>query len=115
VLDDKEIVLIILAAQKIGDPYSGIIELLVLTGQRRKEVARLTWEELDFEQRIWTIPTLRTKNGKSHVVHLSEQALTVLNRMERRGPFEIRARLKTLVSWKSTIFGVAIPSRSGHD
>jgi integrase len=87
VLDDKEIVLIILAARKIGDPYSGIIELLVLTGQRRKEVARLSWEELDFEKRIWTIPKLRTKNGKEHVVHLSEEAIAVLNRMERRGPF----------------------------
>jgi integrase len=87
VLDDNEIVLIILAARKIGDPYSGIIELLVLTGQRRKEVARLSWEELDFEKRIWTIPKLRTKNGKEHVVHLSEEAIAVLNRMERRGPF----------------------------
>jgi integrase len=87
VLDDKEIVLIILAARKIGDPYSGIIELLVLTGQRRKEVARLSWEELDFEKRTWTIPKLRTKNGKEHVVHLSEEALAVLNRMERRGPW----------------------------
>jgi integrase len=87
VLDDREIVLIILAARKIGDPYSSIIEFLVLTGQRRKEVARLTWDELDFERRTWTIPTLRTKNGKAHVVHLSEQALAVLNRMERRGPF----------------------------
>jgi integrase len=87
VLDDNEIVLIILAARKIGDPYSGIIELLVLTGQRRKEVARLNWEELDFEKRIWTIPKLRTKNGKEHVVHLSEEAIAVLNRMERRGPF----------------------------
>jgi integrase len=87
VLDDNEIVLIILAARKIGDPYSGIIELLVLTGQRRKEVARLSWEELDFEKRTWTIPKLRTKNGKEHVVHLSEEAIAVLNRMERRGPF----------------------------
>lgn len=87
VLDDNEIVLIILAARKIGDPYSGIIELLVLTGQRRKEVARLSWEELEFEKRTWTIPKLRTKNGKEHVVHLSEEAIAVLNRMERRGPF----------------------------
>src|SRR5262249_1554871 len=87
VLDDKEIVSIILAARKIGTPYGGIIEFLVLTGQRRKEVARLTWDELDFEERIWAIPAVRTKNGKAHVVHLSEQAITALNGMERRGRF----------------------------
>jgi integrase len=87
VLDDKELASIILAARRIGDPYSGIIELLALTGQRRKEVARLTWEELDLVQRTWVLPKMRTKNAKEHAVHLSEEALAVLNRMERRGPF----------------------------
>ncbi len=50
VLDDKELAQVILAAKKMGDPYGGIIELLALTGQRREEVARLTWQELDLVQ-----------------------------------------------------------------
>ena len=87
VLDDKELASIILAARRIGDPYSGIIELLALTGQRRKEVARLAWEELDLVQRTWVLPKMRTKNAKEHLVHLSGEALSVLNRTERRGPF----------------------------
>jgi integrase len=87
VLDDKELASIILAARRIGDPYSGIIELLALTGQRRKEVARLAWEELDLVQRTWVLPKMRTKNAKEHLVHLSNEAVTVLDRMERRGPF----------------------------
>ena len=87
VLDDQELAQVILAARKIGGPYGGIVELLALTGQRREEVARLTWEELDLEQRVWTIPKSRTKNAKEHVVHLSEQSMAVLKRADKRGPF----------------------------
>ena len=87
VLDDQELAQVILAARKVGGPYGGIVELLALTGQRREEVARLTWQELDLEQRIWTLPKSRTKNAKQHAVHLSEQSLGVLMRASKRGPF----------------------------
>ena len=86
VLDDQELAQVILAAREVGGPYGGIVELLALTGQRREEVARLSREELDLEQRIWTIPKSRTKNAKAHVVHLSEQSIDVLKRAHRRGP-----------------------------
>src|SRR3954454_10417749 len=86
VLDDRELARVILAARKIGGPYGGIVELLALTGQRREEVAGQAWEELDAVQRIWTIPKARTKNAKAHIVHLSRQALTVLERADQRGP-----------------------------
>src|SRR3954467_1019106 len=85
VLTDAELSHVILAARKIGGPYGAIVELLALTGQRREEVACLHWEELDLVQRIWTIPKARTKNAKAHIVHLSRQALTVLERADRRG------------------------------
>ena len=55
--------------------------------QRREEVARLQWAELDLARRIWTIPKSRTKNAKAHVVHLSEQSLAVLKRADRNSPF----------------------------
>jgi integrase len=86
-LDDQELAKVILAARQISGPYSGIVEFLALTGQRRDEVGGLTWNELDLAQRIWMIPKARTKNAKAHVVHLSEQSMAVLKRLERRGPF----------------------------
>src|ERR1700692_594508 len=55
-------------------PYGGIVELLALTGQRRQEVSRLKWDELDEKSRTWSIPGSRTKNKKAHIQHLSEQA-----------------------------------------
>jgi len=36
-------------------------------------------------QRVWTIPKSRTKNAKSHIVHLSDQSVGVLKRADRRG------------------------------
>jgi integrase len=86
VLDDEELARVILAARQIGGPYGGVVEFLALTGQRREEVAGLQWEELDLARRIWTIPKSRTKNAKTHLVHLSEQALAVLKRADRNGP-----------------------------
>src|SRR5499433_752314 len=87
VLNDQELAQVILAARKIGGSYGGIVELLALTGQRREEVARLRWEELDLARRVWTLPKSRTKNAKAHVVHLSEQAMAVLKRAGQRGPY----------------------------
>ena len=85
ILDDKELADVILAARKMGGPYGGIVDLLALTGQRREEVAQMTWDELDLSQRNWVIPKSRAKNKKAHIVHLSDQALAVLKRQNRQG------------------------------
>jgi integrase len=87
VLDDEELARVILAARQIGGPYGGIVEFLALTGQRREEVARLQWEELDLTQRLWTLPKSRTKNAKVHIVHLSGQSMAVLKHVNQRGPY----------------------------
>ena len=79
-------------ARQIGDQYAGIIELLALTGQRREEVAQMQWEELDISHQAWTIPKARTKNAKAHIVHLSNQSLTVLKRQNNRGPYVFSVR-----------------------
>jgi integrase len=86
VLSDEELASVILGARQIDERYGGIVELLALTGQRREEVAKLAWEELDFSQRVWTIPKHRTKNAKPHVVHLSDQSMAILQRIEKHGP-----------------------------
>jgi integrase len=87
VLDDNELAQVILAARKIAGAYGGIVELLALTGQRREEIARLQWEELDLARRLWTLPKSRTKNAKAHLVHLSEQSMAVLTHADHRGPY----------------------------
>jgi integrase len=87
ILTDGELARVVIAAREMGDPYGGIVELLALTAQRREEVARATSGEFDIEQRIWTLPKTRTKNGKPHIVHLSSPAIIVLKRVRTIGPF----------------------------
>ena len=55
-LTDVELASVLKAAREIGGPFGGIVELLALTGQRREEVARMTWVEIDLGTRIWTLP-----------------------------------------------------------
>ena len=56
VLTDGELARIIRAARQLGGPYGAIVEVLALTGQRRDEVARMSWDEVDLERRVWTLP-----------------------------------------------------------
>jgi integrase len=84
ILSDDELAKVILAARQIDVRYGGIVELLALTGQRREEVAKLAWEELDLKQRVWTIPKSRTKNAKPHIVQLSDQSIAILRRTQEQ-------------------------------
>jgi integrase len=84
-LTDAELVSALRAARSVGGPFGGIVELLALTGQRREEVARMTWDEVDFELGLWALAGARTKNGKGHVVHLSEPAAALLRSTPRLG------------------------------
>ncbi len=87
VLNDDELANVIRAARLMSSPYGAIVELLGLTGQRREEVACATWAEFDIEQCSWTIPKERSKNGRSHVVHLAAGSIAVLKKMPRRGSY----------------------------
>ena len=86
-MNDDELARIIAAARQIGGPYGGIVELLALTGQRREEVARCTWDEIDMGRRTWKLSSARTKNAKAHEVYLSDQAVAVLGRVDKTGAF----------------------------
>jgi integrase len=59
--------------------------MLMLTLQRRQEVATMQWTELDdlWNPTLWTVPGERAKNGKAHIVHLSEPARTILRYQPR--------------------------------
>jgi integrase len=46
---------------------------------------------VDLTRRIWTIPSSRTKNGKAHMVHLSQEAIAVLIGMQKIGQFVFSA------------------------
>jgi len=59
-----------------------VLRLLLLTLQRRGELALAEWREFDFKVRTWTIPDAHAKSGKGHVVPLSEWAIEELQKLK---------------------------------
>ena len=66
-------------------PFGAIVRLLTYTAQRRGEVVRMRWEEIDFKAALWTIPGDRTKNHRAHVVPLTASAMAIIARLPRVG------------------------------
>jgi integrase len=78
VLSEEELKAVWTAAGKLGEPYTGVIRLLVLTGQRLNEIAGLRWVEVNFSKKQIELPGWRTKNGLPHIVALSPAAIEIL-------------------------------------
>jgi integrase len=84
-LSDDELRWLWFAAHEIDWPFGPIAKLLLLTAQRRDEVAGMEWPELDLAKRMWVIPRHKVKNARAHEVHLSEAAVAVLQSVPRVG------------------------------
>jgi len=82
-LSDDELRLAWHAAGTLGWPWCEIYRLLILTGQRRSEVAHIPWSELNLAERTWIIPGARTKNGEPTLVPLSDSALEIFSGLPR--------------------------------
>jgi integrase len=82
-LSDAEIAEVWAAAGTLGYPFGPFYKLLILTLQRREEVAGMGWSEVSEDMARWTLPGARMKNGKPHIVHLSEAARAVLRSIPR--------------------------------
>lgn len=87
VLTDNEIRLIWKATAFYEGPFSSLWRLLLLTGQRRNEVAGAQWGELDLKSSAssWTIPGSRTKNGKTHKIPLPAEVVRIFEQLPRIG------------------------------
>ncbi|TZG25894.1 tyrosine-type recombinase/integrase [Sphingomonas montanisoli] len=79
VLTDDELRRIWLASANAGKLFGPVVRMLIATGQRREEVTRLDWKELDRARALWTLPADRAKNGEQHTVPLNPLALATLD------------------------------------
>ena len=79
VLSDDELAMIWAGCEELEHPFAGLIRLLLVTGQRRDEVASLDWSELQRGTCMWQLPSTRAKNGKPHLIPLSSLAISVLD------------------------------------
>jgi integrase len=83
VLTDDEIKSVWAAFDTLGYPFGTIGKLLLITGQRRDEVASMRWADLDLENKVWTLPREMTKADRSHTVPLSPMAVDILTAVKK--------------------------------
>ena len=84
VLSDPEVAEVWKEAGAQAYPFGPLIRLLLLTLQRKSEVAGMKWSEISQDLTTWTIPPERAKNGKAHIVHLAEPACDILRDLAQR-------------------------------
>jgi integrase len=77
-LSDTEVAALWHGSEELGYPYGQAYKLLLLTGARRSEVSGARWREFDLGKRVWIVPPERFKSNASHLVPLSELAVTIL-------------------------------------
>jgi integrase len=83
VLTDAEIKEFWRAAVRMPYPYGPMYQMLLLTGQRRGEVAGARWREFDLAAKTWTVPPERFKSNSVHVVPLTDEVLALLAALPR--------------------------------
>jgi integrase len=124
ILSDEELRALWLACEGDG-PFGQALKLMILTGARRNEASHMRWSERSGDnQRLWTLPPERTKNGREHVIPLSSQAWEIIESMphfagcnfvfsaDGRKPIVGWAKTKTRFSAKA---GIVAKSWRLHD
>jgi len=87
VLDMGEIARVWHAAGLLGYPTGAYVRMLILTAQRRNEVARMRWDSVDLDEGTWTLKADDTKAARTHLVPLSALAVGILSEAPELGPF----------------------------
>ena len=71
----------IIGASRASDSAKGCLTFIACTAARSGEARGATWDEIDLERRLWTIPAARMKSANEHRVPLSDPAIAVLERV----------------------------------
>ena len=83
VLSEDQVFELWRAWKTLGYPYGPLFQFMLVTGQRRGEVAGMRWEDLDVENAVWSLPPASTKAKRSHQCPLSPLALEIIGTVPR--------------------------------
>jgi integrase len=88
ILSSDELRAVWRAAVEMGYPWGSIVQLLILSAQRLREISDLSWPEIDMDGKVITIPAHRMKGGAPHLVPIAPQARALLESVPRfPGPY----------------------------
>ncbi len=111
VLSDSELRLVWIASDELPRAFCALVRLLLLTGQRRDEVAALEWQELDRDRGEWILPSARAKNNREHLVPLSPQAVAELDALAGGETWPRKGYVLTTDGGKSRVSGYSKAKR----
>jgi integrase len=89
VLEDWELAKVWQSAQEQGYPHGPIVQLLILTGQRRGEIAGLQRPWINQKDRTITLPDWLTKNGVEHVFPYGDMVASILEALPRQNSTDL--------------------------
>lgn len=121
-LNDEELAVVMRKAQAWPASIGQIVQLLILTGQRRGEIGGLRWSYIDKETKTITWPGDVVKNGTTHTVPYGDMVQAILDQLPKKGDVVFPARGsedKPYCGWSRTAIGFAkatgIPHFTLHD
>jgi integrase len=85
-LPDSDIAAMWNACSNVPPPFGDYVRILILLGQRRGETAAMSWQDVDLESGVWTIPASVAKNGRAHRVPLPVAAIDILKMLKPTNP-----------------------------
>ncbi len=83
VLSDDELRALWEASEALGHPFGPLVKVLLLTAQRRSEVAAMRWLDIDLDSRTWKVPRELTKSDRLNIVSLSATVMEILEALPR--------------------------------
>lgn len=83
VLSDGELRAFWRACRRLPHPYAELLRMLLLTGQRHREVAEARWGEIDLSQKLWSVGEERFKSDAPHIVPLTDDVVAVITGLPR--------------------------------
>jgi len=92
VLAAAELKAIYLAAEGADFPYGAVLQLLIITGQRRGEIAALRWVWIDEAEKTITFPASVTKNKLIHIVPYGDMGAEIIQAIPRSGDYLFPAK-----------------------
>ncbi len=93
VLSDYELQAVYTTARQGKGTFHRIVSLLILTGQRRGEIAKLRWDWINRAERTITIPAEASKNARRHVFPYGDEVQAVLDLTSHYEPYNGRHSL----------------------
>ncbi len=125
VLTTSELGAIWRASEVLGYPFGSFLKLLMITGQRRTEVASMRWRDIDPMIETWVIDSAFSKNGRPNLIPLPVLAREIIGVAPRDCPYVFTtnktahiscySKMKMRIEFELEKTGVLIPDWRFHD